>query len=225
MPNVILFGFIRSSNMSREKTHVRIEELLAALSLQNDRLSLHPENLSSLDIELLRSNCIKLYENILQLENSSIEVDTTALKKEDTNVAIPKFVPIVEPQEESALDETSGELETEPEAVKEQVQKEVNKVAKRHEPEEEMLSLFEKFSSKAIVSIPRAISVAKRFEFQTEFFEGDSTEYKNFMKSLDEAEGREEAFEIYHAFKEKLQWDNEDLKDELKALMYRKYQS
>tara|TARA_B110000240_G_scaffold15034_1_gene15411 strand:- start:489 stop:989 length:501 start_codon:yes stop_codon:yes gene_type:complete len=89
--------------------------------------------------------------------------------------------------------------------------------------EDEMLSLFEKFSSKPITSIPKAISVAKRFEFQSVFFDGETSEYNGFMAKLDAAEHREEAFEIYHDYKVRLRWDNEELKDELKVLMYRKY--
>lgn len=220
MPNVILFGFIRSSNMNRDKTHVRIEELLASLSLHNDRLSLHTEDLSSLDIELLRTNCVKLYENILQLEKPTVLASKFTEKGPKTD-ALPKFVPLLDTQVEINLEKASPDSEAE----KDHAQKKDSKTAKNIEPEEEMLSLFEKFSSKSIASIPRAISVAKRFEFQTEFFEGDSSAYKNFMKLLDDADGREDAFGIYHTFKERHNWDNEDLKDELKALMYRKHQS
>ena len=86
-----------------------------------------------------------------------------------------------------------------------------------------MLSLFEKFSSKPIDSISKAISIAKRFEFQSEFFDGDAKAYKGFIEALDSAGDREASFEIYHKYKTELKWDNEDLKDELKVLLYRKY--
>ena len=86
-----------------------------------------------------------------------------------------------------------------------------------------MLSLFEKFSSKPIDSIAKGVSVAKRFEFQSAFFDGDNKAYNQFMASLDDAGGREAAFAVYHDYKSKYEWDNEELKDELKSLMYRKY--
>ncbi len=86
-----------------------------------------------------------------------------------------------------------------------------------------MTSLFQKFSSKPINSIPKAISIAKRFEFQSVFFDGEPKAYNTFMAQLDAADGREAAFDIYSEYKNNLNWDNEELKDELKALMYRKH--
>ena len=86
-----------------------------------------------------------------------------------------------------------------------------------------MLSLFEKFSNQPIESIPKAISLAKRFELQGEFFNDDAAAYNSFMVELDQASSRDRAFEIYHAAKEKYKWENEELRDELKVLMYRKH--
>ncbi len=97
------------------------------------------------------------------------------------------------------------------------------KPRKRDAVDQEIQSLFEKFSSHPIESIPRAISIAKRFEFQSEFFDGDAQAYNKFMQDVDAAGSRDAAFEVYHAAKAKYTWENDDLRDELKALLYRKY--
>ena len=86
-----------------------------------------------------------------------------------------------------------------------------------------MLSLFEKYSNKPISSIAKGMSIAKRFEFQNVFFDGDKSGYNTFIIEIDNASNRDEAFRVYKACKVKRNWDNEELKDELKALIYRKY--
>ena len=86
-----------------------------------------------------------------------------------------------------------------------------------------MLSLFEKFSNQPIDSIPKAISLAKRFELQSEFFAGEASAYNAFMAELDGASSMDQAFQLFHAAKEKYKWENEELRDELKVLMYRKH--
>ncbi|GEM_PF-557525 len=229
MPKVIFIDFIRMIIMSRDSIHQRIDELLGLLSINNSRLSLHTEKLSQLDIDVLRKQCIDLYDqvNILALQGK-IKTDT------------PK---VAAPMQEEVLAtslQTKDEQEYEAEAAKLKVVAEpIREAAKelpkqeKKEPispkkstksaEDEMLSLFEKFSSKPIASIPKAISVAKRFEFQSVFFDGGASEYNGFMAKLDAAEHREEAFEIYQEYKIRLNWDNEELKDELKVLMYRKH--
>ena len=207
--------------MSRDNIHNRIDELLGLLSIHNSRLSLHSEKLSQLDIDVLRKQCIDLYDqvNMLALQGKikskpKVEVVKSAEVKEtpkpETKPAVQKHV-----EPEVVVPEPVVVEKPKPQPKKKPVPKPV--------VEEEMLSLFEKFSSKPIASIPKAISVAKRFEFQSVFFDGEPKEYNQFMSSLDAAGSREAAFEVYHDYKNRLEWDNEDLKDELKALMYRKY--
>ncbi|MGB1037052.1 MAG: hypothetical protein ACPGYY_00260 [Bacteroidia bacterium] len=227
--------------MSRDKVHSKIDELLGLLSIHNNRLSLHSERLSQLDIDVLRKQCIELYEEInklaLQGKIVSPEKVETPIVKQQKATHVVKTEVEVKVEEEPAANEEPAVEKIEKEGPKPQIQAEpeieqvVEKKAtppkkkpkKEARAEEEMLSLFEKFSSKPIESIPRGISVAKRFEFQSEFFDGEAKEYKNFMNLLDSASDREAAFEVYHDYKNKRDWDNEDLKDELKALIYRKH--
>jgi hypothetical protein len=229
MPKVILIGFIRTINMSRDSIHNRIDELLGLLSIHNSRLSLHTEKLSQLDIDVLRKQCIDLYDevNMLALQGriKTKEVNTPKVEEKKPNpvsevvppeVVTPKVHIPVKQIEEPPRAEVPAAPRVE-EVIK---SKPIPKVAK---PEDEMLSLFEKFSSNPIDSIAKGMSVAKRFEFQSAFFDGDNKEYNSFMKSLDAAGSREAAFAIYHEHKLKRDWDNEELKDELKSLMYRKY--
>ena len=216
--------------MSRDSIHQRIDELLGLLSIHNSRLSLHTERLSQLDIDVLRKQCIDLYDQVnmlaLQGKIKSQTPKIAAQKQEEIPAAAIQTKPVRQHVAEAVKTEEVSEpiKETTIEPPKEEKKEVVSqKKSTKHIAEDEMLSLFEKFSSKPIVSIPKAISVAKRFEFQSVFFDGEASEYNGFMAKLDAAEHREEAFEIYHEYKGRLHWDNEELKDELKVLMYRKH--
>jgi len=211
--------------MSRDSIHQKIDELLGLLSIHNSRLSLHTEKLSQLDIDVLRKQCIDLYDEVnklaLQGKIKSKSSSPKAVKTPPVVASEPAQVPA--PKVETPKPAPEPEVEV-PKVETKPVAKAVTKKAKpKAIVEDEMLSLFEKFSSTPISSIAKGMSVAKRFEFQSAFFDGDHKEYNGFVKKLDNAEDREAAFEIYHEYKNRLDWDNEDLKDELKALMYRKH--
>ena len=188
--------------MSRDKIHEKIDELLGMLSIHNSRLSLHSEKLSQLDIDVFRKHCIDLYD----------EVNSLALKGKlkDPKAEVVKEEKISVKEEKESVSQT----EQNKTPVKEAPSKNEN---------EEMLSLFEKYSNKPISSIAKGMSIAKRFEFQNVFFDGDKLGYNSFITEIDNASNRDEAFRVYKACKVKRNWDNEELKDELKALIYRKY--
>ncbi len=216
--------------MSRVNLHDRIDELLGLLSINNNRLSLHGERLSQLDIDVLRKQCIELYEQI-----NTLAFVGRRTKNVETAPVIPPVKPIpkpiVKPKPKVVVEqkpEPKPIIETpkvEPivEVVKETPKPKKAPPKVKKVVEAEIQSLFEKFNSKPIASIPKAISVVKRFEFQSNFFDGDFKAYNEFMGKLDNAENREAAFEVYTDYKTRLEWDNEELKDELKALMYRKH--
>jgi hypothetical protein len=258
--------------MGRDSIHSKIDELLGVLSINNSRLSLHSEGLSMLDIDVLRKQCIELYEQINKLalqpraaskpsdtlvqvkqpakpiekesapeppkqevveptsvevipESPKVEIPTQVVEPPMVEIPVPVVPEVVIPTPEPisappVVDETKI---TSPPPQKVSSNKPKDEVKSHRYEDDEMKSLFEKFSSKPIESIAKAISVAKRFEFQSNFFDGEAKEYNTFMSLLDGAHDREEAFAIYHAYKSKFKWDNEDLKDELKALMYRKF--
>ena len=188
--------------MSRDKIHEKIDELLGMLSIHNSRLSLHSEKLSQLDIDVFRKHCIDLYD----------EVNSLALKGK-----------LKSPKAEAVKEEKiSAREEKEPVSQTEQNKTPVKEAPSKNE-NEEMLSLFEKYSNKPISSIAKGMSIAKRFEFQNVFFDGDKSGYNSFITEIDNASNRDEAFEIYKAYKVRGNWDQEELKDELKALIYRKY--
>ncbi|MDA8886431.1 hypothetical protein OAD66_08710 [Bacteroidia bacterium] len=213
--------------MSRENIHIKIDELLGLLSIHNSRLSLHAEKISHLDIDVLRKQCIDLYDEVNKLALQG-KIRTA---KQSVQEAKPVEVeaPLSTPRVEKPIEPKPVEVEKIPEPIVVAVEPtptaetKPSKQVPKPKVDDEMLSLFEKFSSTSIKSIPKALSVAKRFEFQSAFFDGEAKEYNQFMSSLDNADEREAAFKIYHEYKIKLEWDNEDLKDELKALIYRKY--
>lgn len=189
--------------MSRDKIHNRIDELLGMLSIHNSRLSLHAEKLSQLDIDVFRKHCIDLYD----------EVNGLALKgklKPSENKVVEK--------EEKAIQKSKTSIQEKVEKKKEEIKVNLSK-----NDNDEMLSLFEKYSNKPISSIAKGMSIAKRFEFQNVFFDGDKSDYNSFISEIDGVSNRDEAFKIYKAYKTERNWDQEELKDELKALIYRKY--
>ena len=189
--------------MSRDKIHNRIDELLAMLSIHNSRLSLHAEKLSQLDIDVFRKHCIDLYD----------EVNGLALKgklKPSENKVVEK--------EEKTIQKSKTSIQEKVEKKKEEIKVNLSK-----NDNDEMLSLFEKYSNKPISSIAKGMSIAKRFEFQNVFFDGDKSDYNSFISEIDGVSNRDEAFKIYKAYKTERNWDQEELKDELKALIYRKY--
>lgn len=218
--------------MSREEVHNRIDELLGVISINNGRLSLHTEKLSQLDIDVLRKNCIELYEQInllaLKPENDekiaqspvsepSQEVQKEVTKVEPESNNPPAADPVIE-EPLKKVEEVEPKESSEPKSTEKPV-----KQVQGYLPDEEMQSLFERFSNKPIESIAKALSVAKRFEFQSGLFEGNADTFKTFLQELDTAADREGAFAVYHKYKMEYKWDNDELKDELKALMYRKY--
>lgn len=212
--------------MSRDSIHQRIDELLGLLSINNSRLSLHSEKLSQLDIDVLRKQCIDLYDEVNRLALQG------KIKLKATSTPVAKDAPLVERKPDPTPTDDPvvlAALEPVQDIIKEETpleqKEEVKKPLIRHKAkaDDEMLSLFEKFSSNPIKSIAKGMSVAKRFEFQSAFFDGDHTAYNSFISQLEDAGDRESAFAVYREYKAKLEWGNEDLKDELKALLYRKY--
>jgi hypothetical protein len=173
------------------------------LSIHNSRLSLHSEKLSQLDIDVFRKHCINLYDEVNGLAvkgelestgNENLEKVTVSIEKSET----PTKRKVAMKKEDIEVDQSKND-------------------------NDEMLSLFEKYSNKPISSISGGMSIAKRFEFQNVFFDGKTSDYDSFISALDNASNREKAFKIYKAHKAERNWDQEDLKDELKALIYRKY--
>ncbi|MDA0777641.1 MAG: hypothetical protein O3C19_01085 [Bacteroidetes bacterium] len=211
--------------MSRENIHSKIDELLELLSIHNGRLSLHAEKLSQLDIDVLRKQCIDLYDqvNLLALQGKIVAKPSvqkiTPQESSSTPAPVEQMITEVVVSKNEITAQPVEEI-IEPEVV---VIPEPKLPVKKEKTEDDMLSLFEKFSNQPIESIPKAISLAKRFELQGEFFNDDAEAYNSFMVELDQASSRDRAFEIYHAAKEKYKWENEELRDELKVLMYRKH--
>ena len=211
--------------MSRENIHSKIDELLELLSIHNGRLSLHAEKLSQLDIDVLRKQCIDLYDQVNLLALQGKIVAKPSVQKITPQESSSTPAPVEQMITEVVL--SKNEIKAQP--VEEIIEPEVVVIpepklpVKKEKTEDDMLSLFEKFSNQSIESIPKAISLAKRFELQGEFFNDDAAAYNSFMVELDQASSRDRAFEIYHAAKEKYKWENEELRDELKVLMYRKH--
>ncbi|MBR9918974.1 hypothetical protein GYB29_15190 [bacterium] len=224
---------------TREEIHNKIDELLGQISLHNNRISLHDEKISQLDVDVLRKHCIDLYDQVNMLvlasrksSGVSKQADTKQVEASEPVEETVKEAPKAEVKPEPLKAEEPAKVETKQEEVKEEPKAKVEEKTaskpssngkKSEGVDEEMVSLFERYNSKPIDDISKAITISKRFEFQNNFFDGDAAQYKAFIKAIDDAGDRESAFEIYHEHKNRLSWENEDLKDELKSLLYRKY--
>lgn len=194
--------------MSSNQTHKRIDELLRLMIDHNHRLRSQDEGISQLDIDVFRKQCIELYEELNKL--------TVGIHVSLTNEVSPKRKSLHNGEEKS----TEKSLESTREMGVIEQKKVKNNI---NQDNDEMLSLFEKFNNEPITSVTKGISIAKRFEFQKVFFDGDSAAYTTFISQLDEADDREAAFKIYKTYKSQGNWENEELKDELKSLIYRKH--
>ena len=215
---------------NRDQIHLRISDLLETLNINNNRLSLHAEELSDLDVLVMRKQCIDLYEQINLLTDYRGDTPKTEVEVGEHKIEPPqqkpKEVEIEETVEKIKESVSEENLEIKTEKIDKSAKAkdpEVRSIHMKHQDEAEMVSLFEKFNSKPISTISEAITISKRFEFQNNFFDGDAANYKEFIHKIDDAGDREAAFAIYHDYKKRLAWDNEDLKDELKSLLYRKY--
>lgn len=84
-------------------------------------------------------------------------------------------------------------------------------------------SLFEKYKSSPISSVTKAISVLKRFEYQSALFKSDVEAYNEFVANLEHAGSLAKAVEIFHQGKRNYQWEEETLELEIMTLIYRRY--
>lgn len=231
--------------MSRDSIHQKINDVLTLISIHNSRLSLDTQKLSQLDIDVLRKQCIDLYDEVNKLALQGKRTSTASSQQEKEPIAqvasIPKSAKKVEvpPTYADTIPESEIKISHEevpaivskntatqkPEDSKSIASEKANKpkTISTNLATDEILSLFQKFSSTPIDSIAKGMSLAKRFEFQSVFFDGNQKAYNEFIATLEDVSDREAAFEVYHAYKDKYEWENEELKDELKALIYRKY--
>jgi hypothetical protein len=84
-------------------------------------------------------------------------------------------------------------------------------------------SLFEKYKSSPISSVTKAISVLKRFEYQSALFKSDIEAYNEFIANLEHAGSLDKAVEVFHQGKRNYQWEEETLELEIMTLIYRRY--
>ncbi len=82
----------------------------------------------------------------------------------------------------------------------------------------------DRFAKTKITKIKDAIDISKRFEIQSNLFEGDANAYVSFINSIESADGLESALEQFKATAIRYHWNAEtELVMELKSFIYRKY--
>lgn len=224
--------------MEKEKLHLQITQYLDYLHQLNNRLAKDDNRPAQLELDLLRKYCIDLYDTVNKLALTPKNVSISKAQVEVAAEIIPTPAPIIS-LPESAPEPEVSELVSEP-LVQEQIKPQTpaptepsvknvqsenstrrSTLKKQMDPE--VSALFEKFSSSPLESISKGISISKRFEFQSSFFEGNAVAYNSFLSELEAAPTLDQAFEVYQHYKTTLNWENQDLKDELKVLMYRKF--
>jgi hypothetical protein len=84
--------------------------------------------------------------------------------------------------------------------------------------------LYDKIRHSRIDSIKKAISISKRYEFQSELFGKDPETYNVCMKALDSCDSMESAYALLNDYSSKFTWDAEnELVEELKTVLLRRY--
>ncbi len=273
--------------MKRNELHNQIESLLEKLTANNKNLSVHEGKFSQLETDLLRKQCIELYDVINQLhllnmmdkssqpainlqtkETEIKEIKIEEVKAEprlepvikeeiptpvmemEAEIKEPEIVSIPEPEIPKPVVEIKSTPSYEPQRFEPVAEKPIvvtpppaslkideksvldkigenNANATLHESfstKNEENELSHRFANSKIESIKSAIDISKRFELQSNLFEGDSNAYNNSLGEMDNASNKEAALSLFNNFASKYHWkqDNE-LALELKSFIYRKH--
>jgi len=262
--------------MNRESVHRKIRELVQLIELNNNRLFLQDEPLSSFDSDYLKQLTLALYQQIELLgeageetesKNETVETKVERQREETTTIVVPEIdIPeVADEQPEPANQEPETPVSQSKEddtPVEEEIVQEIDEVAKQEpeaEPEtkhiEELAKenvqipkmpstevpkttqknetdngdstrrhVYDRLKNSKIESVKKAISISKRYEFQSVLFSKDPEVYDTNIKKLDSASSLEEAYERFDAMAEEFNWNLEsELVEELQTILLRRY--
>ncbi|MBI1222680.1 MAG: hypothetical protein GC180_08765 [Bacteroidetes bacterium] len=208
----------------RNSLHQNITHLLNEINTLNQ--DMHGRNdLSVLDIDLMRKHVIDLYEQVNQLRlvmKEEVEVEDMVeveVEIEAAETPVEMAPPIVE-EIEKPIAESNTEETPSTENVEEVVQEPIEKI-KEPEPkakketstdshEEEPNDLASKFSNTPISDLKQAISIAKKFEMINSLFGGDVQMYSLAIHHINNLQSGDDAFTYLHQMKQERHWDEED---------------
>ena len=92
--------------------------------------------------------------------------------------------------------------------------------------DKENKNVFEKYRSAKIDSIKKAISILKKYEYQSALFKNDSKAYTDAIEMLDNSASGEVAISLLeNSWRKQYEWGEkqENLVEELKELVYRRH--
>lgn len=148
------------------------------------------------------------------------EVDKQLPKEEEKELEVVKVVQYETPDVETPIEKVLPPIEPQDKLTTPASQEFVKKIMQSTPSNQ---SLFEKYKSSPISSVTKAISVLKRFEFQSALFKSDVDAYNEFVSSLEQAGSLAKAVELFHQGKRNYQWEEETLELEIMTLIYRRY--
>jgi hypothetical protein len=227
----------------------RIKMLLHDMDSINDRLLNSKNELSALDIALLKQQCVSLYELIITL---TLPVhDNRAVVLPDLEISSPPEekieevlqAPIIEEeillaennpaQEHLALIEDKAETQPEPSLFNPEPVQE-----KKSEPEivRSNISLHEKManmkqpdirarlSDAKVDSLKAAINLNKKIAFVNDLFKENTVEYAKAIDKLNSASDLNEALRYFNELKHHYSWNNDnELVNDLEQLIQKRF--
>lgn len=158
-------------------------------------------------------------ESKVDEKNEIISPPTIEVKKTKT----PQFVPVEEKPDPIYI--PVKKVITEKSVLEKIGQEPKSKTVHEHisSTKEEKL-LHDTFPNSKIPTIPSAIDISKRFELQNNLFGGQSHAYSQAIRSLEEADNKQTALDVFEEISGKLNWDvDSELVKEFKSYIYRKF--
>ncbi len=225
--------------MSKKALLKKLDQIVSEISEIQSRLK--KGEINPIELELLKQQAIKLYTLVVQddapyLKQENVEikaevnkelVESTPEKLESTTKSeAPKDVT---PKPVLKAEKVIEETENKEVSVKEPSETVKVEEPKKQEPKPESsskreeLKLYEKFHLSGLDSLKKGISVLKKFEYTKALFNDDTDAFNDAIKQLDNQNSGEEAVALLEKWMNEYQWEEENLVDEIKLLLYRRY--
>jgi hypothetical protein len=163
---------------------------------------------------------------------NTIKEEKTAppIEEKPIEIVVEKVMPPVE--EIKVADLKPAEIVEEPTVVKPPQQalfhesSELKTTSSNPPKEKENKNLFEKYRSAKIDSIKKAISILKKYEYQSGLFKNDPKAYTDAIEMLDNSASGDIAISLLeNSYRKQYEWGEkqENLVEELKELVYRRH--
>jgi hypothetical protein len=186
-----------------------IKQLAEALHLSIDKL----ENgeMAVEQLEELVENSRELYERLIVLRFKSYECVVTPTEEEVENNPTEESIPedIQEVKKQPEPQPVSPNQISLIDAIQEQ-ERMLSLNDKLSNPEEQQVSLADRFKKSKIEDLRSAIGLNQKFLFMNDLFEGDNGKYNLALDELNNALSKEDALTKINTYRELYHWDEEN---------------